>query len=429
MTAPAFPPGTFTPRPGRRFAAADARRAVRHRAAARPAQRRAGAAHRCSSRSCCWSGLSLLDVVPLPEPRIAAVAPGVLALAVMSTAFTGQAIALGFDRRYGVIRRLAATALPRWLLVAGRLVAVLGRRRPAGRGARRARRRPGLAARAPRAWAGRCCWCCSAAPRSPRSACCSAGRCAPRSPSRWRTLVWFVLLLAGGIVDPAGPAARAARRGGGRCCPPGALAEGLRAALATGRAAGGAPRCWCCSPGRRRRARWRSARSGSGRPLRQARTGRPGNASTSSSPSRTTARPLTRTCRKPLLGHAHVPDHVVRRAGGGQPREHVQARGGPAGREPVVDRAALGGRPVVRGRDRMHPRLQLQRGGDAVERLQALAGDVVAMAVQVDEARCDDEPAHVEDLPPVQFPLAHRGPVRASGTSSPRCARRARTCG
>ncbi|HZG89922.1 MAG TPA: ABC transporter permease, partial [Pseudonocardia sp.] len=71
-------------------------------------------------------GLATLDVVPLPEPRIAAVAPGILALAVMSTAFTGQAIALGFDRRYGVVRRLAATALPRWLLVAGRLVAVLG---------------------------------------------------------------------------------------------------------------------------------------------------------------------------------------------------------------------------------------------------------------------------------------------------------------
>src|SRR5688572_26513945 len=71
-------------------------------------------------------GLTVLDVVPLPEPRVQAVVPAVLALAVMSTAFTGQSIALGFDRRYGVIRRLAATALPRWLLVGGRLVAVLG---------------------------------------------------------------------------------------------------------------------------------------------------------------------------------------------------------------------------------------------------------------------------------------------------------------
>ncbi|WP_028932239.1 ABC transporter permease [Pseudonocardia spinosispora] len=71
-------------------------------------------------------GLTVINVVPLPEPRVAMVAPSVLALAVMSTAFTSQAIALGFDRRYGVIRRLAATALPRWLLVAGRLAALLG---------------------------------------------------------------------------------------------------------------------------------------------------------------------------------------------------------------------------------------------------------------------------------------------------------------
>ncbi len=71
-------------------------------------------------------GLTVLDVVPLDEPRVGEVAPRVLALAIMSTAFTGQAIALGFDRRYGVLKRLAATALPRWSLVAGRMLAVLG---------------------------------------------------------------------------------------------------------------------------------------------------------------------------------------------------------------------------------------------------------------------------------------------------------------
>ena len=70
-------------------------------------------------------GLSLIPLLPLPEPRVGSVLPAVLALAVMSSAFTSQAIALGFDRRYGVLRRLAATALPRWLLVTGRLVAVL----------------------------------------------------------------------------------------------------------------------------------------------------------------------------------------------------------------------------------------------------------------------------------------------------------------
>lgn len=71
-------------------------------------------------------GLTVLDVVPVDEPRVAHVTARILALAVMSTAFTGQAIALGFDRRYGVLKRLAATALPRWALVSGRLLAVLG---------------------------------------------------------------------------------------------------------------------------------------------------------------------------------------------------------------------------------------------------------------------------------------------------------------
>jgi len=71
-------------------------------------------------------GLTALNVVPVPSPRVDNVTPRVLALAVMSTAFTGQAIALGFDRRYGVLKRLAATALPRWSLVTGRMLAVLG---------------------------------------------------------------------------------------------------------------------------------------------------------------------------------------------------------------------------------------------------------------------------------------------------------------
>jgi ABC-2 type transport system permease protein len=71
-------------------------------------------------------GLTLLNVVPVPAPRVDNITPRILALAVMSTAFTGQAIALGFDRRYGVLKRLAATAIPRWSLVAGRMLAVLG---------------------------------------------------------------------------------------------------------------------------------------------------------------------------------------------------------------------------------------------------------------------------------------------------------------
>lgn len=51
--------------------------------------------------------------------------PGILALGIMSTAFTGQAIATGFDRQYGVLKRLGATPLPRSILLIGKTGAVL----------------------------------------------------------------------------------------------------------------------------------------------------------------------------------------------------------------------------------------------------------------------------------------------------------------
>ena len=57
--------------------------------------------------------------------RIDLLAPGVLALAVMSSAFTGQAIATGFERQYGVLKRLGATPLPRGVLLAAKTLAVL----------------------------------------------------------------------------------------------------------------------------------------------------------------------------------------------------------------------------------------------------------------------------------------------------------------
>jgi ABC-2 type transport system permease protein len=63
-------------------------------------------------------------VADLPKPRVDFLVPGVLALAVMSTAFTGQAIATGFERRYGVLRRLGATPMPRWVLLVAKTLAV-----------------------------------------------------------------------------------------------------------------------------------------------------------------------------------------------------------------------------------------------------------------------------------------------------------------
>jgi ABC-2 type transport system permease protein len=51
--------------------------------------------------------------------------PGVLALAVLSTSFTSLAIATGFERRYGVLKRLGASPLPRSGLLAGKIGALL----------------------------------------------------------------------------------------------------------------------------------------------------------------------------------------------------------------------------------------------------------------------------------------------------------------
>ncbi len=51
--------------------------------------------------------------------------PGVLALAVVSTAFTGQAIVLAYERRYGVLRLLGTTPLGRGGLLAAKACAVL----------------------------------------------------------------------------------------------------------------------------------------------------------------------------------------------------------------------------------------------------------------------------------------------------------------
>ncbi|MBF6297306.1 ABC transporter permease [Nocardia amamiensis] len=70
-------------------------------------------------------GLSLLPFGDLGTHRVDTIVPAVMMVAVMSTAFTGQAIAVGFDRRYGALKRLGATALPRWGVIAGKSAAVL----------------------------------------------------------------------------------------------------------------------------------------------------------------------------------------------------------------------------------------------------------------------------------------------------------------
>lgn len=120
--------GTFAPRPG-----------------AAPLARQVLAQARMESRLMLRNGEQLLLAVVIPvivlvvgtaaadrlgltEAGTAAIdlmAPGVLALAVMSTAFTSLAIATGFERRYGVIKRLGASPLPRHGLLLGKVGGLL----------------------------------------------------------------------------------------------------------------------------------------------------------------------------------------------------------------------------------------------------------------------------------------------------------------
>jgi ABC-2 type transport system permease protein len=72
--------------------------------------------------------LSLADVLPLPEwaeEPVDFLAPGILALAVMSTSFVGLSIATGFERQYAVLKRLGATPLGRGGLLVAKTAAML----------------------------------------------------------------------------------------------------------------------------------------------------------------------------------------------------------------------------------------------------------------------------------------------------------------
>lgn len=66
-------------------------------------------------------------VVPVslgPGDPLDTLVPAVLALSVMSTAFTAQAIQTGFERKYAVLKRLGATPLSRTSFLASKALAV-----------------------------------------------------------------------------------------------------------------------------------------------------------------------------------------------------------------------------------------------------------------------------------------------------------------
>ena len=71
---------------------------------------------------------SVVDVLPLPEGTEDAIdflAPGILALAVLSTAMVSLGIATGFERQYGVLKRLGTTPLGRRALLTAKTLAIL----------------------------------------------------------------------------------------------------------------------------------------------------------------------------------------------------------------------------------------------------------------------------------------------------------------
>jgi ABC-2 type transport system permease protein len=69
---------------------------------------------------------ALTHVTPVPSgTRVDYLAPGIVGLCVMSTALVALSIATGFERSYGVLRRLATTPLGRVRLVGAKAMGVL----------------------------------------------------------------------------------------------------------------------------------------------------------------------------------------------------------------------------------------------------------------------------------------------------------------
>lgn len=72
---------------------------------------------------------SAVDVLPTGDASdepIDFLAPGILALAVLSTSFVNLAIGTGFEREYGVLKRLGVTPLRPRELLAAKIVVVVG---------------------------------------------------------------------------------------------------------------------------------------------------------------------------------------------------------------------------------------------------------------------------------------------------------------
>ncbi len=69
-------------------------------------------------------GLAFFPVPGIDNPLELAV-PFALALSALSAGFTGQAISVVFDRRYGALKRIGASGVPKNIIIGGKILAVL----------------------------------------------------------------------------------------------------------------------------------------------------------------------------------------------------------------------------------------------------------------------------------------------------------------
>src|SRR5262249_36168905 len=68
----------------------------------------------------------LMDLMPVPADRRAEyLVPGIMALAIMSTAMVSTGIATAFERYYKVLKRLGASPLPRAGLLLAKILSIL----------------------------------------------------------------------------------------------------------------------------------------------------------------------------------------------------------------------------------------------------------------------------------------------------------------
>lgn len=122
VTTTRFAPGTFTPAPKRA-----------------PAARMIAAQGRMETILFLRHGEQLLLSVIIPlamllitarlpllgeDTSIQQILPMILAIATTSSGFTGQAIALAFDRRYGALKRTGASGVPASTIITGKVIAV-----------------------------------------------------------------------------------------------------------------------------------------------------------------------------------------------------------------------------------------------------------------------------------------------------------------